>query len=1099
MMGKASRQKGESRMFVVLRNALLLSVCLIIVAGQAGAVALGKIEVTSHLGENFFAEAPLQLDAGEKITDVTVEMAAPSDYQILEVFRDPALSNLTVDIVNDLRGPRATISSNQAIDTPYFNLVLKLRHGHATNFKKFPVFLDLPDKVRPAAPVAQPQPVQAAPVEQAPAVSAVDVRPVESVAPAYQAEPAPAVDAAAEAAIEATGSEFNPYEGWARTSRYGPMVRGDTVTTVAQRLRIDERYTLNQVMVGLFNKNKDKFREGNINLINAGTYLNVPSAAEVESIPASQAETLIKEQEQRWKNLRNQPVYAAEAEAQENRYRTRVHVGQSASGSAAAPMQQQNMQAQPEAQLSEQPMAQNDASAEAAAEQMRALQEENLRLQQALEASESRAATAAPSSADAAAAEAQAKKLEMTVARLQKELMLVNQQLQEVKSQDMNALTYAMAAIIVLLIGVAGYLLFLLRSNRPHPVTPESENEAADVMQAAVAPSVEPVTDEVTEAVGDFAAMDSEEFAASLDAESGVDAGNQAADNSLLFENNAPTAQAGVDYLAEAEVYLRYGMDDEALQQMHLAIEQKPDQLQAHSKLVQFLQSRGDQLALAAAIEAARSALSANDLEAFEKLQAGETGEAADLVQDMVTEQADGDVHIEDVLDMGDFGDQDEAASDETVMDDVATDEVETAALDVADMEFGSSEPELASSEAGIDLSDLQLDDPEASASVVDEQEGGPGFDIDEAESSVASGLEDDSDDALDFVSSIDISEAQSSEESATDEVDSETETETEPEEAEGGIDFASAEASDDDTDLDDVLNALAADDEQESDAGALDFEASLDDTAQADDDEIDGEIKLTDIHADISDDDDDLGLDTILGEFGADDQDEAGGVDFASAGSGVTSFQPDEEEESVPETVIDSDASDELGIDEILGEFAMHESPGESADSDDEAVTETIIEAGADDDDLGLDDILGEFESYSLGTESDVSADDADTASASSDEAEMPSMDVSDELDGLLAEWGEEGNALDFETGPESLDLDKARSLLAEGSLDDAEVALRSALDGERRGDALIGLAEVAAKRGDAEQSSELLAEAESLLDDSNRDWFDSVKNLSA
>ncbi|MDQ6965322.1 MAG: hypothetical protein Q9M23_00155, partial [Mariprofundaceae bacterium] len=254
-------------MFVGLRNALLLSVCLIIAAGQAGAVALGKIEVTSHLGENFFAEAPLQIDAGEKISDVTVEMAAQSDYQILEVFRDPALGKLSVDIVNDLRGPRATISSNQAIDTPYFNLVLKLRHGHATNFKKYPVFLDLPEKVRPAAvaPVVQTQPARITPVEQAPTVSAVDIRPVETPPPAYEAEPAPVLDAAAEAAIVPTGSEFNPYEGWARTSRYGPMVRGDTVTTVAKRLRIDERYTLNQVMVGLFNKNKEKFRESNIN------------------------------------------------------------------------------------------------------------------------------------------------------------------------------------------------------------------------------------------------------------------------------------------------------------------------------------------------------------------------------------------------------------------------------------------------------------------------------------------------------------------------------------------------------------------------------------------------------------------------------------------------------------------------------------------------------------------------------------------------------------------------------------------------------------------------------------------------------------------
>ena len=39
-------------MFVGLRNMLLLSVCMLFFMGQAWAVALGKIEVTSHLGQD---------------------------------------------------------------------------------------------------------------------------------------------------------------------------------------------------------------------------------------------------------------------------------------------------------------------------------------------------------------------------------------------------------------------------------------------------------------------------------------------------------------------------------------------------------------------------------------------------------------------------------------------------------------------------------------------------------------------------------------------------------------------------------------------------------------------------------------------------------------------------------------------------------------------------------------------------------------------------------------------------------------------------------------------------------------------------------------
>lgn len=1260
-------------MFVGLRNVLLLSVCLMFAAGQAGAVALGKIEVTSHLGETFFAEAPLQLDTGEKISDITVEMAASSDYQILEVFRDPALNNLSVEIVHDLRGPRAVISSSQALDTPYFNLVLKLRHGHATNFKKYPVFLDLPEQVRPAATVqavsVEPiQPEQLEPVQQEPASSVLDARSIEPAAPVSEQAPAPLIDAAADSAIAPTGSEFNPYDGWARTSRYGPMVHGDTVTTVARRLRVDERYTLNQIMVGLFNKNKDKFREGNINLINAGTYLNVPSAAEVESIPASQAEALIKQQEQQWKNLRSQPVYAAEAEAQENRYRTRVNIGQSASGTAAAPMQK-DMQAQTDGSTQGNPsMQQADAPAQAAADQMRVLQEENLRLQQALQASEAQVSTAAPATADSAAADERVKKLELTVARLQRQLVLVNQELETAKSQDMNALTYVMGGIILLLIAVAGYLMYLLRRIRPHAPVPEASGttDAMTVVAAMAAPVAAGRTDEIAGNEAAMNAMDAEAFAASLDNAPDQQHDTDQSNDSMLFDQKAPTAQAGVDYLAEAEVYLRYGMDEEALQQMHLAIEQKPDNLQAHRKLVDFLQSSGDKLAAAAAIEAARSALSGSDLESFENTLPGEQSVDTEIATQTADDElnSDLDVNFDDILamaeasvterkaeepsdeasvagmalDLGDMGSDSRSATADGLDNDIglafdglpgysisdeARAQTTTAGLAQFDTEQGAegaldfvssieiSEPDEPEVEAGsadvesdhgldFSLDDKARDDTELSNVLQDLSAGdtqhddnglafeAPIADHDEDESGIAAGemisLDDDEmdldailgefgkDSAADDGEDHDFSPAGSGESFLRQGAD---EAVPEAGEEEGGLSANEISALDDaELDLDAILGEFgdsAADDVEDLDfapagSGVSPYEQDAEDETVAetgdqessiaasgistlDDAELDqdatlGEFAKDSAADDVEDldfasagsgvspyeqhaedetlaeageqesgiaasgisspDDDEMGLDAILGEFGKDRAgDDEESVDFASAGNGVTTYEQDAEDEAVPETVIDSGLDDDIGIDAILGEFAMHESEGSDEDSDiaDASIPETVIEADAsDDDELGLDEILGQFESYASDEDEDATGKDSDSgASISNAITDMPEMDVSDELDDLLAEWGEESDGLDFEAGPESLDLDRARSLLAENQLDDAEAALTSALAGDRRGDALIGLAEVAARRGDSARSSELLGEAEDMLDDSNRDWFDSVRNLSA
>jgi len=421
-------------MFTGFRNALLLFVCLFFTMGQVWAVALGKVEVTSHLGETFFAETPVLLDADEKISDISIELAGASDYQILEVFRDGILNELSVEVKDDERGTRAVISSSQAIDIPYFNLVLKVKHGHATNFKKYPVFLDLPEQLRPVSPQTPVVEQAIAPVPDMPAAAA---RPVVNPLDMHPDDAEAEVESVA---VDPAASTFKPYAGWARTGRYGPMVRGDTISTVALRLSVGQRFTQSQVMVGLFNKNKDKFRENNINLINAGTYLDVPTADEIEAIQDREARRIIKEHEDRWKALKRQPVYAAEAEAQKNRYRTRVHVGQSASGTAAAPVQ--GGQAKPVVADKNEPKSDaaadvvaQDETAQGEAAQLKKLREENLRLQQALKESEAKAADSRPATADAAIAEEQVKKLELTVARLQQQLKQMDAEMQEVRSQ----------------------------------------------------------------------------------------------------------------------------------------------------------------------------------------------------------------------------------------------------------------------------------------------------------------------------------------------------------------------------------------------------------------------------------------------------------------------------------------------------------------------------------------------------------------------------------------------------------------------------------------------------------------------------------------
>ncbi|MDQ7010825.1 MAG: FimV/HubP family polar landmark protein [Mariprofundaceae bacterium] len=670
-----------------MRNRVVLG--LLAVAGWlfpvvgAHAVSLGKIDVASHLGEPFYAEVPLVLEAGENVSSVFVELASPADYRILEVYRDPALNMIRADVESDSRGVRVELSSRNAMEAPFFNLVLKVRYNRATHFKKFPIFLDLPKAIKPEvrAPLPTVSSIKPGTGEGSEVTAPVVTAPV--TVPEKVEEPKPA---------------FTPHAGWARISRYGPMVYGDTISTVADRLRIDDRYTRNQVMVALFEKNRSKFDQDNINLIKAGTYLDVPDAAEVERISVEQANSVIAEHEKRWKELRKQPRYAAVAEAQRTRYSKRIRVGEMASGTAAAPVAVEKAQEKGAAPAGETTPEKSAAPAgktpagQAGAvttgvvdgktnELVETLQQQNEELQAKLAEKEKKIATLSARAADAdvAAARARIKRLELQLARLQSELDAAREK--TVVSGGADWLTYALAVVIVILLGLVG---FLMRRERPHPA-------AASAQAAAEMPVVEEPVEEVEEVEVEEAASEAPEATMQMDtgevAEPFTDSvpeltDSDTAEMEAFTEAVEEEPDPNVDYVAEADVYLRYGMDEEALQQLKMALRLRPDDVEAHIKRIQILHASGDAEGLEAAKSEAESALIGEALErflqAFENL--GQEGAADGELEDTLSPAAD---MAASEAEMG-------AAFDEGAGETVAEGSTETMAetLDISDLEL---------------------------------------------------------------------------------------------------------------------------------------------------------------------------------------------------------------------------------------------------------------------------------------------------------------------------------------------------------------------------------------------------------------------------
>ena len=645
--GNMQDRKWRKFVYLLFASALLLG------AFNANAVSIDKIEVGSHLGEPFFAEAPLKLESNELASKVFVEIAGASDYKIFEVYRDPTLNDIRADVTSDTRGVRVKLTSRSRIKTPFLNLVLKIRYGRVSRFKKFPVFLDAP-KSATLASDKQPQPV----------VKAVTAPVAKSSARNLTKNAGQAIAAPVQNSSQVASTANNAPDGWARTDRYGPIVRGDSLSIIAERLRVDYRYSRNQIMMALFNKNPKSFDRDNINLIKAGSYLKVPSAAEVEAHSKSDAQAFLGKQEAAWKQLTAQPRYAAEAEAQRTRYAKRISVGEQASGSAAAPageaqpaiessLKKPAVRTQPEttpsapvSPVAEAPVAQPAAvtaeqgagGAVARAEEivsevvkaqeetnqiLEKLQEQNQALQQQLLDNQQHLEAMQKKTTDDAATEAASKarieKLELLLTRLQSRLEQTPAQQAEPVSAETNWMIWLLIALVAILLVI---VVILMRREPEHPAevaVPSSDSEPEAATQTGEVKALESVIeDEVAHIETGASAPVETGKTAEIDAlASFTDELSDTDTTELDTFDIESDPDPDIDYLSEADVYIRYGMEDEAIKQLDMALKLRPDNVEAHIKKAELLLGKSDKSGLDETVAAATMTLTAVDLDRF--------------------------------------------------------------------------------------------------------------------------------------------------------------------------------------------------------------------------------------------------------------------------------------------------------------------------------------------------------------------------------------------------------------------------------------------------------------------------------------------------
>ncbi|WP_352296297.1 FimV/HubP family polar landmark protein [Pseudoalteromonas sp. 20-MNA-CIBAN-0454] len=85
----------------------------------------------------------------------------------------------------------------------------------------------------------------------------------------------------------------------------GPIKPTDTLWRIAVKVRPDNSVSIYQVMQALYNKNPNSFLEQNLNHMQSGAYLNIPTLAEIKSVSSELARQRSEQDDKLWEKKKN--------------------------------------------------------------------------------------------------------------------------------------------------------------------------------------------------------------------------------------------------------------------------------------------------------------------------------------------------------------------------------------------------------------------------------------------------------------------------------------------------------------------------------------------------------------------------------------------------------------------------------------------------------------------------------------------------------------------------------------------------------------------------------------------------------------------------
>ena len=253
-------------------------------ANDAMALALGRVNVLSALGEPLRAEIDVPEITAEEAASLRTAVANPDAFRAAGLEYNAALSSAQISLQRRANGSTfLRLTSERVINEPFVDLILEASWASGRIVRDYTMLFD-PASMRPAAP--------AAPTPAVSAATPAPTAPSSPAAPAVATSRAPVASPSAPATRPAVRSPVmaKPAEKPAQPAPQGGVTvkSGDTAAALASQFK-PSGVSLDQMLVAMLRASPDSFIDGNVNRLKAGSVLDMQSAANAAP-SASQAE-----------------------------------------------------------------------------------------------------------------------------------------------------------------------------------------------------------------------------------------------------------------------------------------------------------------------------------------------------------------------------------------------------------------------------------------------------------------------------------------------------------------------------------------------------------------------------------------------------------------------------------------------------------------------------------------------------------------------------------------------------------------------------------------------------------------------------------------